>query len=41
MVGLIGNSFCGGGLLQLVFAGYVPLASQTSYPILVYSVAKS
>lgn len=32
----------GGGewLLGLIFAGYVPLASQKPYPIIVYSVAK-
>ena len=32
----------GGGrcLLGLIFAGYVPLASQMPYPIIVYSVAK-
>ena len=29
----------GGGVLGLIFAGYVPLASQSSYPIMVYSVA--
>ena len=29
----------GGGLLGLIFAGYVPLASQSPYPIIVYSVA--
>ena len=29
----------GGGLLGLIFARYVPLASQNSYPIIVYSVA--
>ena len=41
MVGFIGNSFCPGGyLLRLGFAGYVPLASQTSYPIIVISVVK-
>ena len=28
-----------GGLLWLIFAGYVPLASQGPYPIIVYSVA--
>ena len=28
-----------GGLLGLIFAGYVPLASQSPYPIIVYSVA--
>ena len=28
-----------GGLLELIFAGYVPLASQNPYPIIVYSVA--
>ena len=27
------------GVLGLIFAGYVPLASQSSYPIIVYSVA--
>ena len=26
------------GLLGLIFAGYVPLASQNPYPIIVYSV---
>ena len=30
----------GGGLLGSSFAGYVPLASQSSYPIVVYSVAR-
>ena len=29
----------GGGLLGSIFAGYVPLASQSPYPIIVYSVA--
>ena len=29
----------GGGVLGLMFAGYVPLTSQSSYPIIVYSVA--
>ena len=29
----------GGVLLGLIFAGYVPLASQSPYPIIVYSVA--
>ena len=28
-----------GGLLALIFAGYVPLASQSPYPIIVFSVA--
>ena len=28
------------GLLGLISAGYVPLASQNPYPIIVYSVAK-
>ena len=28
-----------GGLLALIFAGYVPLASQNPYPIIVFSVA--
>ena len=32
------RSFSQGVLLGLIFAGYVPLASQT-YPIIVYSVA--
>ena len=30
-----------GGLLGSIFAGYVPLASQNSYPIIVYSVANN
>ena len=29
----------GGGVLELIFAGYVPLASQSPYPVVVYSVA--
>ena len=29
----------GGGLLGLIFAGYVPLASQSPYPIIAYFVA--
>ena len=29
----------GGGLLGLIFAGYVLLASQIPYPVIVYSVA--
>ena len=29
----------GGGVLGLIFAGYVPLASQSPSPIIVYSVA--
>ena len=29
----------GRGVLGLIFAGYVPLASQSSYPIIVYSMA--
>ena len=29
----------GGKVLGLIFAGYVPLASQSPYPIIVYSVA--
>ena len=29
----------GGGVLGLIFAGYVPLASQSPYPIIVYFVA--
>ena len=28
----------GGGMLGIIFAGYVQLASQSSYPIIVYSV---
>ena len=28
-----------GGLLGLIFAGYVPRGSQSPYPIIVYSVA--
>ena len=28
-----------GGLLGLIFAWYVPLGSQSPYPIIVYSVA--
>ena len=27
------------GVLGLIFAGYMPLSSQSSYPIIVYSVA--
>ena len=30
----------GGGLRGLIFAGYMPLASQNPYPIIVNSVAK-
>ena len=30
----------GGAVLGLIFAGYVPLASQNPYPIIVNSVAK-
>ena len=30
----------GEGVLGLIFAGYLPLASQSPYPIIVYSVAK-
>ena len=33
--GLLG----GGGVLGLIVAGYVPLASQSPFPIIVYSVA--
>ena len=29
----------GGGILRLIDAGYVPLASQSPYPIVVYSLA--
>ena len=28
----------GGGVLALIFPSYVPLASQSPYPIIVYSV---
>ena len=28
-----------GGVLGLIFAGYMPLASQNPYPIIEYSVA--
>ena len=31
----------GGGVLGLIFAGYAPLASQSPYPIIVYSVANN
>ena len=34
-----GNPGGGGVLLGLLFAGYVPVASQNPYPIIVYSVA--
>ena len=34
-----GSNFPGGGLLGSIYAGYVPLASQNPYPIIVYSVA--
>ena len=30
---------CPGGVLWLIFAGYVPLASQSPFPIIVYSMA--
>ena len=37
---LEGSYFVGGGwVLGLIFAGYVPLASQIPYPVIVYSVA--
>ena len=36
---LVGGILPGGGLLGLIFAGYVPLVSQNPYPIIVYSVA--
>ena len=29
----------GKGVLGLIFAGYVPLVSQSPYPIIIYSVA--
>ena len=31
----------GGGVLVLIFAGNVPLASQSPYPIIVYSMANN
>ena len=34
-----GRGAGGGGLLGLMFAGYVPLASQSPYPIIVYFLA--
>ena len=34
-----GGGGAGEGLLGLIFAGYVPLASQSPYPIIVYFVA--
>ena len=38
--GLLVLGWGGGGVLGLIFAGYVPLASQSPYPIIiVYSVA--
>ena len=33
------GEFTGGGVLGLIFAGYMLLASQSPYPITVYSVA--
>ena len=36
---LIKNPRKGGGVLGLIFAGYVPPASQSPYPIIVYPVA--
>ena len=33
------SSSPGGGYLGVIFAGYVPLASQSPYPIIVYLVA--
>ena len=33
------DKFPGGGVLGLILAGYVPLASQSIYPIIAYSVA--
>ena len=33
------NKFLGGGVFGSSFAGYVPLASQNPYPIIVYYVA--
>ena len=33
------NTNPGGGVLGLMFAGYVPLASQSPYPIIVYFLA--
>ena len=33
------GGWVGWGVIGLIFAGYVPLASQSPYPIIVYSVA--
>ena len=38
-IGIQGEDLEPGGLLGLIFAGYVPLASQNPYLIIVYSVA--
>ena len=38
MVSAPGGGGGGVGVLGLIFAGYVPLASQSPYPITVYSV---
>ena len=35
----LGGGGGGGGELGLIFAGYVLLASQSPYPIIIYSVA--
>ena len=36
---VVEESLGGGEVLGLIFAGYVPLASQSPYPFIVYSVA--
>ena len=36
--GLLVLGWGGGGVLGLIFAGYVPLASQSPYPIIVYTL---
>ena len=38
MSGARGGGGGGGGLLGSIFAGYVPLASQSPYPIIVYFI---
>ena len=37
---MISTNHGGGGVLGLIFAGFVPLASQSPFPSIVYSVAK-
>ena len=39
LIEVLFQSICRGGILGSSFAGYVPLASQNPYPIIVYSVA--